>query len=288
VEPQAWSPDGGTLAVLAGDWPDPGLNNDTSTLFLLKGAGGTTAGNAAGGTPREVAQLTRVGALSGWTAAFSPDGTRLAYQNGDRVSILTLADGTTADVPLPAGARLAGKGAWTRDGRNLLVVSGAECDCGDHPIRWTVTVISAADGSATGTVFTRDGIYALRVLGWWPSGQPVAVEYTPTADTLPTVFDKPGPQYDLTSQNNIQLARLINLGTGATLMDGDESGLAGDVESIDVADDVLARGETRPGSPPLFDLEGIVVTLLVLVALSLLVLLFLGAWRVAAGLMRRR
>jgi hypothetical protein len=279
VEPQAWAPDGGTVALLAGDWPDPGVHNDTAKLFLF---------DVAGGTSREVAQLNRVDALSGWSAAFSPDGNRLAYQNGDRLSILTPADGTTVDVPLPAGARLAGKGAWTRDGRNLLVVSGAECDCGDYPIRWTVTTISAADGAVTGTAYTRDGIYALRVLGWWPSGQPVAVEYTPTGDALPTVFDKPGPQYDLTSQNNIEAARLINLGTGTGLMGGDELGIAGDVESIDVADEVLARGEIRPGSPPLLDLDGIVVALLGIITLSLLVLLLLGTWRLVAGLRRRR
>jgi hypothetical protein len=279
VEPQAWAPDGGTVALLAGGWPDPGMNNGTTGLFLF---------DVATGTPREVARLGRVGALSGWTAAFSPDGARLAYQNGDRLSVLTRADGTTADVPLPAGARLAGKGAWTRDGRSLLVVSGAECDCGDHPIRWTVTTISATDGAQTGTAYTRDGIYALRVLGWWPSGEPVAVEYTPIEDAAPTVFDKPDSQYDLTSQNTIEAARLINLGTGARLTAGDELGIAGDVESIDVADGVLARGEIRPGSPPLLDVDGIVLALLGILTLAMLVLLSLGTWQLVAGRLSRR
>ncbi|BEL02212.1 hypothetical protein Q0Z83_004030 [Actinoplanes sichuanensis] len=279
VEPQAWSPDGGTIALLVGDWLDPGVNNDTSRLYLF---------DVATGTPQEIAELGRVGALSGWTAAFSPDGARLAYQNGDRLSILTRADGTTADVPLPAGARLAGKGAWSRDGRNLLVVSGAGCDCGEHRIRWTVSTISASDGTAAGVPYTRDGVYALRVVGWWPSGQPVAVEYTPIEGITANTLDKAGTQYDLTSSDGIESARLINLGTGTTLMDGDTLGLAGDVESIDVADAVLARGDIRPGSAPLFDIEGIFLTLVGILALSLLVLLFLGTWRLAAGLMRRR
>ncbi|WP_433790456.1 hypothetical protein [Actinoplanes sp. CA-252034] len=279
VEPEAWSPDGGTVAVLAGDFLDPGLADDTTRLFLY---------DVATGTPRQVAELNRVVAMSGWTAAFSPDGTRLAYQSGDRISVLTRADGTTVDVPTPAGARLAGRGAWTTDSRSLLVVTGAECDCGTHPIRWTVTPISVADGTATGTAYTRDGSYALRVLGWWPSGQPVAVEYTAVEGATATVFDKPGPQYDLSSQDSIAAARLITLGTGVTLMDGDQWGMTGDVESIDVADGVLARGEIRPGSPPLLDVDGILVTVLGIVALSLMILLTLGAWRVAAALRRRR
>lgn len=282
VEPQAWSPDGGTLALLVGDWLDPGVNNDTSRLYLY---------DVATGSVQEVAELGRVGALSGWTAAFSPDGTRLAYQNGDKLSILTRTGETTTtvDVPLPAGARIAGKGAWTRDGRSLLVVSGAPCgDCGEHRIRWTVTTVSAQDGTATGVPYTRDGVYALRVLGWWPSGQPVAAEYTPVEGITANTLDKAGTQYDLTSSDGIESARLINLGTGVTLMDGDTLGLVGDIESIDVADAVLARGEIRPGSPPLFDMEGIFIALAGIFVLSLLVLLFLGTWRVAAGLMRRR
>jgi hypothetical protein len=277
VDPQAWSPDGGTVAVLAGQWQDPGVNNNTTTLYLF---------DVATGTPREVARLGQVAALTGWTAAFSPDGARLAYQNGVRLSILTRADGTTVDVPLPAGARLAGKGAWTRDGRNLLVVTGAGCDCDEYPIRWTVTTISAADGAATGTAYTRDGILALRVLGWWPSGEPVAVEYTPVPGVEPSVLDEPGSQYELINQNDIEAARLITLGTGTRLMAGDEAGIAGDVESIEVADAVLARGETRPGSPPLFDLEGIGLAVLVIFVLSLLVLIVLGVWRLTARLTR--
>ncbi|MEU8662633.1 TolB family protein [Actinoplanes philippinensis] len=279
VEPEAWSPDGRTVAVLAGDHLDPGLASDTTKLYLY---------DVAGGTPREVTELNRVVAMSGWTAAFAPDGARLAYQNDGRLSVLTLAGATTADVPIPAGARLAGRGAWTRDGRNLLVTTGAPCDCGGHPMRWTVTAISAADGTATGTAYSRDGSYALRVLGWWPSGRPVAVEYTPVEGAEATIFDKPGPQYDLASQEQIKAARLIDLGTGTILTDGDEWGLAGDVESIDVADSVLARGEIRSGSAPLFDADGILVTVLGIVAVALLILISLGAWRLVATLTRRR
>lgn len=278
MDAQAWSPDGSTVAVLASQWNNSGVGNDKTKLYLF---------DAATRTPREVAELKQIEAMVGWTAAFSPDGGRLAYQDGDRLSILTLADGTTTEVPLPAGARLAGKGAWTRDGRNLLVVSGAECDCGDYPMRWTVTTISAVDGTATGTAYTRDGVLALRVLGWWPSGEPVAVEYSPTASTQPSVLDTPDSQNSLVYQWAVEAAQLINLGTGTRLMGGDSFGVIGDIESIDVADDVLARGESRPGSPPMFDLDGIVLALLATTVLSLLVLIGLGVWRLAAGSTRR-
>lgn len=274
LDPQAWSPDGGAVAVLTSRWDDTGVNDGKTTLYLF---------DVATGTPREIAVLNQVDVLAGWAAAFSPDGGRLAYQNGAGLSIFSRADGTTAEVPLPAGARLAGKGAWTRDGRNLLVVSGAECDCGDYPIRWTVTTISALDGTATGTAYTRDGVLALRVLGWWPSGEPVAVEYSPTASTQPSVLDTPDSQNAVVYQWAVEAAHLITLGTGRKLMGGDSFGVIGDLESIDVADDVLARGESRPGSPPLFDLDGIVVALLATTALSLLVLIGLGVWRLAAG-----
>jgi hypothetical protein len=278
LDPQAWSPDGAAVAVLTSRWDDTGVNDGKTKLYLF---------DVATGTPREIAELNQVDVLAGWEAAFSPDGGRLAYQNGARLSIFTLADGTTAEVPLPAGARLAGKGAWTRDGRNLLVVSGAQCDCGAYPIRWTVTTISAVDGTATGTAYTRDGVLALRVLGWWPSGEPVAVEYSPTASTQPSVLDTPDSQNALVYQWAVEAAQLINLGTGTRLMGGDSFGVTGDIESIDVADDVLARGESRPGSPPLFDLDGLVLALFATTVLSLLVLIGLGVWRLTAGSMQR-
>nr|GID90321.1 hypothetical protein Ade03nite_92450 [Actinoplanes derwentensis] len=270
---QAWSPDGKSVAVLVGRWTDhDGLAPDVRLLLA----------DAETGATREIAVLRTLAALSGWTVAFSPDGSRLAFQNGAGVRVITLADGTGVDVPLPSGARLAGKGAWSRDGRNLLVVSGAECGCGDYPMRWTVTEIAVADAVATGRSWSRDGIYALRVLGWWPSGDPVAVEYTPTVDARPTTFEDEGSQYDLTSQNLIRTASLIELGTSAVLLSGDDHGAAGDVESLDVPDQVLSSGAVRPGDPPLFDMDLISVVVLVVIGAELSVLLaFAGSWLVA-------
>jgi hypothetical protein len=275
IESQAWSPDGRTLALLVAEVLDHGSPDETTRLLLADVATGATT---------EIASVPTVAALSGWTAAFSPDGSRLAYQNGDRISIRTLAGGATVDIPVTG--RLAGKGAWTRDGRGLLVVSAAQCDCSGHPVRWTVATVSAADGSVTGPSYTRDGIYALRVLGWWPSGEPVAVEYTPTEYAESTLFTSLDEQYELTSQDGIEAARLITLGSGQRLLAGDEFAMAGDVESIDVADDILAAGKTRPGDPPLLDLDTLAVVLAAALVIPLLTLLSLAAWWLTARLTR--
>ncbi|WP_430791405.1 TolB family protein [Actinoplanes sp. G11-F43] len=275
---QAWSPDGRSVAVLVGEWTSHGGPAPDVRLLLADAGTGET---------REIARLRTVAALPGWTVAFSPDGSRLAFQNGAGVRVITLADGTGVDVPLPDGARLAGKGAWSRDGRNLLVVSGARCDCGEHPVRWTVTEIAVDGGAPTGRSWSRDGVYALRVLGWWPSGGPVAVEYTPTEYATPTLFQDPAGQYDLTSQNMIRTASLVDLGTSTVLLSGDDSGIAGDVESLDVPDQVLASGVTRPGDPPLFDLDLITVVVSVVIAAEVMVLLaFAVSWLL--GRVRRR
>jgi hypothetical protein len=276
IESQAWSPDGRTVALLLAEMLDHGSPDSTTRLLLADAATGATT---------EIASVPTVGALSGWTAAFSPDGSRLAYQNGDRISIRTLAGGATVDLPITG--RLAGKGAWTRDGSGLLVVSAAECDCPGHPVRWTVTTVSAADGAVTGPSYTRDGIYALRVLGWWPSGEPVAVEYTPTEYAESTLFTSLHEQYELTSQDGIEAARLITLGSGQRLLAGDEFAMAGDVESIDVADDILAAGKTRPGDPPLLDLDTLSVILAAAFLIPLLTLLSLAVWWLTVRLTRR-
>ncbi|WP_220148802.1 hypothetical protein [Actinoplanes hulinensis] len=274
VEPQAWSPDGNSVAVLFGSWNDHGGPDDGVRLKVV---------DVRSGAMREIAVLSPMAALPGWTVAFSPDGTRLAFQVEDRIRVLTLADGSSVDLPLPAGARIAGKGAWTRDGQSLLVVSGEKCDCAGYPRRWTVRTIAAADGTVTGPSWTRDGVYALRVLGWW-KGRPATVEYTATRAANPSLFADALGQDELTSQDGIESARLIELGSGRELLAGDEIPVNGDVESIDVPDRILAEGRTRAGSPPLLDLDALTLLPVTVVLTGLLVLLFLGVWWLAARL----
>ena len=277
IQAQAWSPEGTSVVLLAGEWAGGPPTSDVPLLIADAGSGAT----------REVARLRGNAPLAGWVAAFSPDGSRLAFSHGEGVRILTLAGGATVDVPLPAGARPAGKGAWTPDGRNLLVVSAEECDCGRYPMRWTVRAVSATDGAVTGPVWSRDGVYALRVVGWWPSGQPVAVEYTPVGHAVPTRFATAAERDVLVSQDHIAAARLIELGTSRPLLEADGFGAAGDVESLDVPDRVLAAGVVRPGDPPLFDLDLLVAVPVAVVAAALLVLVILAVWWLIARLVHR-
>jgi hypothetical protein len=257
--PQAWSPDGTTLAVLTGpvDGPDIHLR----TLDVSSGA------------ITEIARLSARSAPPGWTAAFSPDGAWLAFHNNDVVRVHALAGGADFDLPLPPGARLAGKGAWTRDGRGLLVVSGEPCRCADHPVSWTITTISASGGTPAGPSYRRDGAYAVRVLGWWPSGRPVVAEYAAARNTGPAPLTYDSDWTGLRNLAAVGSVRLIELGTSRVLMAGDDRLFGGAAESVDVPDTILAAGRLRPGDPPAFGMDTVLVAVLALAAVSVLILL---------------
>jgi hypothetical protein len=258
---QAWSPDGARLAVTSrvpgGDGPYPSTADGSATMLNLLDVGS--------GAITEVAGLPDAAALDGWTVAFSPDGMRLAYQASGQVVIVTLAGGRTTAVALPDGARLAGKGSWTRDGQGLLVVSGERCSfCGDYPVRWTVTTLAATTGAAVGPRYQVDGAYAVRVLGWWPSGRPVAVAYAPTDDAATTLFDDEDSRYDLISMNKVDSARLLELSPGAVHHQLSSVG----TEAVDVADNVLAAGKVGAAATPATTVDRIAGGLFTVAALA--------------------
>jgi hypothetical protein len=270
--PQAWSPDGATLAVLT----DPADGSGPRLRTLDVGTGATT----------EIARLSARSALPGWTAAFSPDGSWLAFQTDHGVRVHALTGGGDVDLPIPAGARLAGKGAWTRDGRGLTVVSAEPCECDDQPVRWTITTISAADGWAAGPSYRIDGAYAVRVLGWSPSGRPVVAEYE-AAWTAEPVLPGGGPDWDGPRDlDAVAAVRLIEPGTSRVLLAGDDRPFGGDVESVDVPDSVLATGRMRPGDPPAFGVDIVLVAVLATAAVATLILVATTAGRLPA--LRRR
>jgi hypothetical protein len=277
---QAWSPDGTRLAVTSRSLeekpPYPGSSNGTAaTLNLLEVATGAIT---------EVAELDDGATLDGWTAAFSPDGARLAYQARDHLRILTLADRKTVDFPLPPGSWLAGKGGWTRDGRSLLVVAGERCaSCGDYPVRWTITTVAATTGAAQGPRYRLDGAYAVRVLGWWPSGRPVAVAYAPTDDAPVTLFDDASGKDDLISLDKVGSARLLELAPGSEHRRLSSIG----TETVDVADNVLAAGRIGPGQVPATSVDRILAGASVVAAAAAVTALLSGAYALARRLRRR-
>jgi hypothetical protein len=301
--PQAWSPDGTTLAVLTEPAAAPGMNLNTL--------------NVRTGAIAEIARLSARSALPGWTAAFSPDNSWLAFQTDDGVRIHALtsaaatappipsgtraadgdvdkplpsgtraAGGGDVEPPIPGGGRLAGKGAWTRDGRGLLVVSAESCECGDQPVRWTITTIAVADGAVAGPSYRVDGAHAVRVLGWWPSGHPVVAEYEAAWNAEPALPADGrywnGPR-DLSKSAAV---RLIEAGTSRVLFAGEDRPFGGDVESVDVPDAVLAAGRLRPGDPPAFGVDTVLVAVLATAAVAALFLVAVAVARVSA--LRRR
>jgi hypothetical protein len=217
---QAWSLDGSWIAMLTRGDPT-GTFEDRLDLFGLRPY-----------RSREVHRLPAGTSLPGWVAAFSPDSRSLAYQDGDVIRVQSPVGGRTATVPVPAGARLAGKGAWTRDGRGLLVVSAERCSCGAYPIRWTVRTIAVADGRVTGPNYQVDGAYAVRVMGWLPSGRPAAAEYVPAADAASTTLTGVEPAFAPGAVRAVRVRELSPDGAHRTLTEAA-------VESLDVAEGAL-------------------------------------------------
>ncbi|MEU8238469.1 hypothetical protein AB0C07_09505 [Actinoplanes missouriensis] len=273
IAAQAWSPDGTRLVVTSRPVDDEPYAAPESLALLATGTGAIT--ELEGSSP----------GLDGWTAAFSPDGARLAYPAGGRIRILTLASGAVTEIPMPDGAMLAGKGGWTRDGRGLLVVAGERCDtCGDYPISWTVTTLSASTGAVAGPQYRLDGIYAVRVLGWWPSGRPVAVAYAPAPGATATLFDDPGTRADLSGLTTVGTVRVLELTPGS-----DHAELAAAAtESIDVADNVLAAGTLRDGRRPLTSVDRLATGVAWFVGLTAAAALLTGAYAAAQRASRRR
>ncbi len=264
--PQAWSADGRYLATVTySDWWAPaayGSPTDAGDLDVVDTmTGGTT-------------HITRVDVwlpIDGWIAAFAPDG-RLAYQTGNQINVASPAGTVLAHLAVPAGTRIAGKGAWTRDGRGIAVVGEGPCGCGKaYDSRWTLTTLDASTGAASSPAYYVDGVVGVRMLGWSPSNRPVVVAYDPVAaDDLdpgatPVSFRGPNRLSGLEDLDDVESARVLALlpDSGSQLL-SDAFG----AESVDVADDVIADGVSRAGDPPLLTeshlIGGAVLTLLVL------------------------
>ncbi len=114
VHPLAWSSDGRLLAYLSTPEPtnpygDRPLTGDLGLLDLETGRATDLPG------------ASRVSA-----AAFAPDGSELAVEQGGSLEVRALDGAALRTVGLPAGHRLDGSAAWSPDGR-LLAVSATGC-----------------------------------------------------------------------------------------------------------------------------------------------------------------
>ncbi|GAA2328922.1 hypothetical protein [Dactylosporangium salmoneum] len=254
--PQAWSADGRYLAVVA-----------YKVMWVTEPNGGQTYGAAeatlhlvevATGQHRKIADLPTRGNHDGWTAAFAPaGGARLAYQSGTQISVVSL-DGTLLSrFDMDLGVRLAGKGAWTRDGEGLMLLRQRRCCAKDaYQSRWQLFAVDAATGRdrAEPAVPELAGLVAVRLLGWTNSGEPVITAAYPEPGIAVVGFDTDDRALSISGNHLadyafVRSARVVALaadGTQRVLVRGPDE----DVLSIDVSEAAIASGLTRPGRAP--------------------------------------
>ena len=250
--PQAWSPDGTRLALITA----------AAKLVLLDVAAGRV-------TP--VADLDPARRLDGWAVAFAPDGSRLAYQTGDAIVTVGPDGAAVSRFAVPDGGWLAGKGAWTPDGTGLLIASRASCRCGTgYPVRWTLQPVDAGSGADAGPAMTFAGLYAVRALGWVAADRLAVAAYT-AAEGTTGLPDRP----DLAGVGSVRLLRVETGSSATVLLSGDEAG----ARTLDVPDQVLASGATRPGDVPFWTRghvigEAVVAAVVLVIGAVLVVLLF--------------
>ncbi|GAA3740844.1 hypothetical protein GCM10022225_25220 [Plantactinospora mayteni] len=252
--PLAWAPDSGTLAVIREtgqrwkDWLVP----EAATVGLLDLASGdyrplldvTAQLDAYLGTPAHM-------------AAFTPDGSRLAVQFGDKITVFTRDATTWSSFVLSHDSQLAGKGAFTPDGRWIAVVSRAAC-CSDQPgqgrfpSQWRIRLLDPATGAERPgwSLSEVSGVTALRLIGWWPSGEAVVAAFYPhpgsSAQWNPATADPNHDQWGFPNYyeqvDRVEVRALATGGGSRELLS-----LPDTVYGVDIAENILAHGVVRPG-----------------------------------------
>ncbi|GHJ52340.1 hypothetical protein Nm8I071_16470 [Nonomuraea sp. TT08I-71] len=234
TEPAGWAPDGTALVVRDTTPANPEGSAYVNTLSLVR----LDTGRAV--RLLETEQLP----IFGTPVAFSADGSRLAFQVGDKVLVTAVDGQSISSFPLPPESGLAGKGAWLPDG--TLAAASRDPDT----TRWRLRRVDPASGRDLGLLALPavDGVTTIRLLGWWPDGSALVVGYRPDPDS-PERFDGPVDMDQRTVYPNVQTIRVLGLAPGAaapaTLLTAPDQVLA-----IDVADAVVRAGRVRAADPP--------------------------------------
>ncbi|MFC7546015.1 hypothetical protein [Plantactinospora sp. GCM10030261] len=235
ASPLGWAPDGARLVVLATVPVDAARSGFRDALSLV---------SPDGGQPVRLAVDVPSRALD-ISAAFAPDGGRLAVQVGETVTITDVDGARLASFRLPAETALAGKGAWTADGSALTAVSRRP-----GTTTWGLRRIDPAAGRDQGPLPLPEvsDVTTIRLLGWRPDGAAVVVAYQPEPASGER-FDAPMAMDDRTWYGNVRTVRVVALASGAaapaTLLTAPEQ-----VQAIDVADAVIRGGRVRVADPP--------------------------------------
>ncbi|MFG3702355.1 TolB family protein [Micromonospora sp. NPDC047620] len=173
VEPAGWSPDGRALVVrdTVPANPERSAYRQVLSIVWLDGDRRTRLADDYEG--------------NGSPVAFAPDGARLAFQTGRTVAVADLDGRRLFSFTLAPETELAGKGAWSTDGRALTVTRR---DGGS----WSLRRIDPATGRDLGAIDTPavSGVTAIRLLGWAADGTARVVAYQP-APHAPAAFDAP-------------------------------------------------------------------------------------------------
>ncbi|GGM55928.1 hypothetical protein GCM10011608_45960 [Micromonospora sonchi] len=131
----------------------------------------------------------------------------------DRITLI--GDGVpTGSFAVPAGSRLAGKGAWSPDGRALALVA-------DQRFSSTVSFVDATSGKPTGAALpTQEGVATQRLLGWHPDGAAVVAAYLPERDAPATfdIRDEDNHPTNFAAVRRVELRALTPAGAARTLL----------------------------------------------------------------------
>jgi hypothetical protein len=238
--PQAWAPDGRYLVVLTVvPAADPTTEGITKRLALLDLDHGTTD---------EFAETTWPFALTGFAVAVSPDGRRIAYQYDRFVAVFDRTSRAKSNFQLPEAGRsvLAGKGAWTPDGRSLAILH-RDIERWEQS-RWELRLVDPATGAERDPAQrpAMAGIGLLRVLGWNSrTGNPIVAGYHGPGTADGGMLSRGVDETLSIKVEAIGVYELPLVGGPVTLVQPVEG-----IAAIDVADRVIAGGQTRPGEPP--------------------------------------
>jgi len=230
--PQAWLPDGGSLVVLATTYADDpttqGVTKQLSTLDLQTGA------------LDQFAEATWPIATPGFAVAVSPDGSRIAYQFSDFVTVY---DRRTRDKtrlePESAAFALAGRAAWAPDGSLALLQKTWRSSGNSSELHLELGLVDPTTGAVRATVPVAGNHSVIRLIGW-SGGDPVVVGYE-------------GPYSALDAAGQVVISGFDGT-VGVYVISGAETrALVQPVEGIsfiDVTEELLADPRSRSGDPP--------------------------------------
>ncbi|GIJ57968.1 WD40 repeat domain-containing protein [Virgisporangium aurantiacum] len=230
MEPLAWAPDNRTMAVVVSPKNRGGWSDIWNELGLFDTETGTYR------------RIGRPGGKysPGFAVAFSRDGQRLAYQSDDRIDVVDLNGSAVADFLVSPNSRLAGKGAFTPDGAAIAVSVTEGCCTHRFAFHDIATGVEQPERRSVAVPDTG----ALRLLGWSPRGEAVAVAFRhdpgaePASDAGRTWFEV------------VRRVEVVTVGSGAVIINASSN-----VQAVDLADQAIATGQmvTAPPKPTGFD-----------------------------------